>query len=416
MSPVTDLDTPRQFIAGLESKFSQLTVSLDDLSAQAEPLPVYTPVAAEMPKAQNPEQRGRSPGPRSLASRGLLRHRTARNGKPKSAHPAALAAQLKRRLHSQAQRKEGDEMEIDSGRGRNVRKNSVRAGVLVARKKRESIGLGLDEDADVSGAEMPGPSRTGATPYARNNSALIYWSRRRASSFGERPTWTVLTETNTPTASTSDEPSSTPDPNTLPTTRRRRSGRSASTSGLPLPLLDTTDLTVRRPSLALSLMMTPLIPDVDMASPMAPTPVMRTTTESSMWAPRKLTVLVTSPIEEDLKSAVDMKSALPASPPPAYDSVIRADDSDGDADDERTPLRTAPTPSLAKREGSPVPSSGASSASTSTPGPNASAATPLATVQEEEEPSPATPKAEAKAKPEAEEEPALDVDQDAMIL
>jgi hypothetical protein len=191
----------------------------------------------------------------------------------------------------------------------------------------------------------------------------------------------------------------------MPTTRRKRSGRSASTSGLPLPLLDTADLTVRRPSLAVALLMTPLIQDVDMTSPMAPTPIMRTSTESSMWAPRKLNLAVIhGPIEEDIKSAIDVKPGLPSSPPPDYASVIHPEDSDGDADDEKTPLRTAPIPPVIRRDGSPVPNSGSTSTSTAS-------VTPLATVQEEEEPSPSVPKASAEA-----EGSSLDTDQDAMVL
>ncbi|CAE6497310.1 unnamed protein product [Rhizoctonia solani] len=353
-------DAPPQFIAGLESKFSQLSVSLDDpllTAAQAEQLPEYTPIDSrpQMPKAQNPEQRGRSPGPRSLASRGILRHRSSsgRNGKTKSVHPVALMAQLKRRLHTQSQPEAShDEMEIDaSGRKLAIRKSHVRAGVIVARRKRENPG----EDGDVSSAEMGGAS----TPYARNNSALIYWSRRRASSFGEQTARASLLETDNPTISVTEAPN----PSTVspqPTTRRRRTGRSASTSGLPLPQLDTTDSTVRRASLALSLMKTPFIQDVDMASPISATPIMRTSTESSMWGPRKLnrSVIHHGPIEED--------SAKPTSPPPAYTSVMHRDDEDGDADDEKTPLRTIPI----RRAGSPTPAGS------------------LGTVHEEEETSP----------------------------
>ncbi|CAE6443753.1 unnamed protein product [Rhizoctonia solani] len=360
-------DTPRQFIAGLESKFSQLSVSLDDpllTGTQAEQLPEYTPIDShsQMPKAQNPEQRGRSPGPRSLASRGILRHRSSsgRNGKTKPVHPAAMMAQLKRRLHTQAQREVGhDEMEVDaSGRKLATRKSNVRAGVVVARRKRENLG----DDADVSSAEIGGLS----TPYARNNSALIYWSRRRASSFGELSAHASLLETNNPTISVTEAPDATPTSSPLPTTRRRRSGRSASTSGLPLPQLDTTDLTVRRPSVALSLMKTPFIQDVDMASPMSATPIMRTSTESSMWGPRKLnhSVIHHGPIEED--------STKPSSPPPDYASVTHRDDEDGDADDEKTPLRTIPV----RRAGSPKPTGS------------------LDTVHEEEETSPKSGKSD----------------------
>ncbi|CAE6378019.1 unnamed protein product [Rhizoctonia solani] len=350
-------DTPRQFIAGLESKFSQLSVSLDDplfTAAQADQLPEYTPIDSqpEMPKAQNPDRRGRSPGPRSLTSRGILRHRSSsgRNGKTKPVHPVALMAQLKRRLHSQSHREAHDEMEVDtSGRVRAVRKSNVRAGVIVARRKRESG----DEDADVSSAEIGSSSK----PYARNNSALIYWSRRRASSFGEQSTFASL-ETSNPTISIT-EASNTSNSGPLPNTRRRRSGRSASTSGLPLPQLDTTDFTVRRPSVTLPLMKTPFIQDVDMASPMSATPIMRTSTESSMWGPRKLnrSVIHHGPIEETPK---------PTSPPPDYASVMHREDEDGDADDEKTPLRTIPT----RRAGSPAPASS------------------LDTVHEEEETSP----------------------------
>ncbi|KAJ1305599.1 hypothetical protein OPQ81_000596 [Rhizoctonia solani] len=340
-------DTPRQFIAGLESKFSQLSVSLDDpllTSAQAEQLPEYTPIdsRSQMPKAQNPEQRGRSPGPRSLASRGILRHRSSsgRNGKTKPVHPATLMAQLKRRLHTQSQREaEHDEMDVDtSGRRLAMRRSNVRAGVIVARRKRENPG----DDASESSAEIGGTS----TPYARNSSALIYWSRRRASSFGEQSTRASLLEISNPTISVTEVPPTTSTSSPLPTTRRRRSGRSASTSGLPLPQLDTTDLTVRRPSLALSLMKTPFIQDIDMASPMSATPIMRTSTESSMWGPRKLnrSVVHHGPIEEDFTK--------PTSPPPDYASVsvMHRDDEDGDADDEKTPLRTIP----ARRAGSPT--------------------------------------------------------------
>ncbi|KAB5590416.1 hypothetical protein CTheo_6133 [Ceratobasidium theobromae] len=413
-------DSPRQFIAGLESKFSQLTVSLDDPCAQSEPLPEYTPLALAsiMPKAQNPDQR-RSPGPRSLASRGILRHRTARSSKSKSAHPAALVAQLKRRLHSQSQSQRGlgqhgDEMDVDSRRARTMHKSNVRAGVLVARKKRESLGLGLPEDADVSGAETGGPSHSGATPYGRHNSALIYWSRRRASSFGDRPTWALPEALDLAIRTQSLQPdTSTPTPDSSSTivpsatTRRRRSGRSASTSGLPLPLLDTTDITVRRPSLSMSLLMTPLIQDVDMASPIPPTPIMRTTTESSMWAPRKFNLAVIhGPIDEEIKSATDTQSGHPSTPPPDYASVFHPDESDGDADDEKTPLRTAPLPLTTRRDGSPIPST--SSGSNSTPA-STSTVTPLATVQEEEEPSPSVSKPREEA-----EGPALDGD--AMVL
>ncbi|KAG8737021.1 hypothetical protein FRC12_017307 [Ceratobasidium sp. 428] len=185
-----------------------------------------------------------------------------------------------------------------------------------------------------------------------------------------------------PPAPTRSESSPLPPPDTSPTARRKRSGRSASTSGLPLPQLDTTDLTVRRPSFAMSLMMTPLVPDVDMASPMAITPVMRTSTESSMWAPRKLNLGVThGPIEDTDTDAEPSKPATPVSPPPTYDSVIRprptTEDSDGDADDEQTPLRT--TPLITVRDASPPPTgpgagTGASKGSSS-----------LATVAEEEE-------------------------------
>jgi len=185
-----------------------------------------------------------------------------------------------------------------------------------------------------------------------------------------------------PPALSSSEQPTLPSPNVSP--RRKRSGRSASTSGLPLPLLDTTDLTVRRPSFAMSLM-TPLVPDIDMASPMAITPVMRTSTESSMWAPRKLGFGVIHGPIEDTDTDVDAEpstaeptSGTPASPPPPYDSVIRPpEDSDGDADDEQTPLRTAPTaPLITVRDASPVPGpgTGASRGSSS-----------LATVAEEEE-------------------------------
>ncbi|KAG9128400.1 hypothetical protein FRC07_013740 [Ceratobasidium sp. 392] len=379
----------RQFISVLESKFSQLTVtgSSDEASApgvNAEPLPVYTPA---MPKAQSPpEPRGRSPGPRSLAARGLLRHRTSsstssRKPKTKSGQQpqtAALVVQLKRRLRAQQQSNgggESDEMEmdVDERRGRsNSRRSGVRAGVLVARKRREGREEG-PEDGDVSSTEVAGPSmsRAGATPYERNNSALVCWSRRRASSFGERPRWSELTET-TPPAPDSSESSTLPPPNTSP--RRKRSGRSASTSGLPLPLLDTTDLTVRRPSFAMSLLMTPLVPDVDMASPMVITPVMRTTTESSMWAPRKLNLGVThGPIEDS--------EPTPSTPPPTYDSVIhprpsRVEDTDGDADDEQTPLRT--TPLIAVRDASPPPGPGSGTAASK-------GSSSLATVAEEEE-------------------------------
>lgn len=420
MSSVADV--PRQFISSLESKFSQLTVSLEDGSQQvshAEQLPVYTPpetvtvtatpsTPPAMPKANIPEPRGRSPGPRSLASRGILRHRASRSGKPKAPQPAALVVQLKKRLRSQSLRANGDDMEIDEGRGRKKAgpSSSVRAGVLVARRKRESGDGG--EDADVSCAEA-GPSRGSGTPYERHNSALVYWSRRRASSFGERPMWTALSEA-TVSAPTPSELPPLPTPNASPSARRKRSGRSASTSGLPLPLplLDTTDRTVRRPSFTMSLMMTPLIQDVDMASPMAPTPIMRTSTESSMWAPRKLNLSVThGPIGDD-ETDTDTppaKSSQPSSPPPPYDSVIRTDDSDGDADDEQTPLRTVPTPSIVVRDASPVPAS-TSQAST--------AVATLATVEEEEEPLSGTPKDVNVEK--ADEHAALDADQDAMIL
>ncbi|KAG9100804.1 hypothetical protein FS749_012737 [Ceratobasidium sp. UAMH 11750] len=225
------------------------------------------------------------------------------------------------------------------------------------------------------------------TPRVGQNSALVCWSRRRASSFGERPRWASLPEM-APPAQSSSEQTSLPPPNVSPAIRRKRSGRSASTSGLPLPLLDTTDLTVRRPSFAMSLIMTPLVPDVDMASPMAITPVMRTSTESSMWAPRKLQLGVThGPIEDtdtvDAEpSTAEPKSGTPASPPPPYDSVIRprparAEDSDGDADDEQTPLRTAPiAPLITVRDASPVPGSGTGASKGSSS---------LATVTEEEE-------------------------------
>ncbi|CAE7058578.1 unnamed protein product [Rhizoctonia solani] len=353
-------DTPRQFIAGLESKFSQLSVSLDDplsTATQAEQLPEYTPIDArpQMPKAQNSEQRGRAPGPRSLTSRGILRHRSSsgRNGKTKSVHPVNLMTQLKRRLHTQSQIEiTQDDMEVDtSGRKITVRKSTVRAGVIVARRKRENPG----DDGDVSGAEIGGAP----TPYARNGSALIYWSRRRASSFGEQTTRASLLQTDNPAISVTEAPNTTSTSSPLPT-RRRRSGRSASTSGLPLPQLDTTDSTVRRPSLLLSLMKTPFVPEVDMASPMSATPIMRTSSESSMWGPRKLNraVIHHGPIEED--------SAKPTSPPPDYASVMHRDDEDGDADDEKTPLRTIPT----RRAGSPTPASS------------------LDTVHEEEETSP----------------------------
>ncbi|CAE6416323.1 unnamed protein product [Rhizoctonia solani] len=336
-------DTPPQFIAGLESKFSQLSVSLDDpllTATQAEQLPEYTPIDSfpQMPKAQNTEQRGRS---RSLASRGILRHRSSsgRNGKTKSVHPATLMVQLKRRLHTQSQSELArDDMELDAnGRKITARKSTVRAGVIVARRKRENPG----DDGDVSSAEIGGAS----TPYARNGSALICWSRRRASSFGEQQTRTSLLETHNPTNSVTEAPNTSSSP--LPNTRRRRSGRSASTSGLPLPQLDTTDSTVRRPSFALSLMKTPFIQDIDMASPMSATPIMRTSTESSMWGPRKLNraVIHHGPIEED--------STKPTSPPPEYASVMHRDDEDGDADDEKTPLRTMPI----RRAGSPTPAS-----------------------------------------------------------
>ncbi|KAL5633756.1 hypothetical protein ACGC1H_005824 [Rhizoctonia solani] len=354
-------DTPPQFIAGLESKFSQLSVSLDDpllTATQAEQLPEYTPIDSlpHMPKAQNPEQRGRSSGPRSLASRGILRHRSSsgRNGKTKSVHPATLMVQLKRRLHTQSQLEvTRDDMELDaSGRKIAARKSTVRAGVIVARRKRENPG----DDGDVSGAEIGGAS----TPYARNGSALICWSRRRASSFGEQQTRASLLETHNPTISVTEAPNTSCTLSPLPNTRRRRSGRSASTSGLPLPQLDTTDSTVRRPSYALSLMKTPFIQDIDMASPMSATPIMRTSTESSMWGPRKLNraVIHHGPIEED--------STKPTSPPPEYTSVMHRDDEDGDADDEKTPLRTIPT----RRAGSPTPAGS------------------LDTVHEEEETSP----------------------------
>ncbi|KAG9088650.1 hypothetical protein FRC06_001937 [Ceratobasidium sp. 370] len=406
-------DTPRPFISALENKFSQLTVSPDDASSpipNAEPLPVYTPSEAPtppaMPKAQASEPRGRSPGPRSLAARGLLRHRagSSRNG-PKSKtksgqqpQTAALVVQLKRRLRShQQQQGSGDsdemEMDVDERRGRASRRSSVRAGVLVARKRREGrdVDGGGAEDGDVSGMDgSAGPSRAGATPYERNNSALVCWSRRRASSFGERPRWASLPEMAPPAAvqSSSEQPTL-PTPNVSPATRRKRSGRSASTSGLPLPLLDTTDLTVRRPSFAMSLIMTPLVPDIDMASPMAITPVMRTSTESSMWAPRKLILGVTHGPIEDTDTDVDAEpstaeptSGTPASPPPPYDSVIRprpaqTEDTDGDADDEQTPLRTAPiTPLITVRDASPVPGSGSGTSKGSSS---------LATVAEEEE-------------------------------
>ncbi|KAF8600964.1 hypothetical protein BDV93DRAFT_252978 [Ceratobasidium sp. AG-I] len=239
--------------------------------------------------------------------------------------------------------------------------------------------------------------------------ALVYWSRRRASSFGERPMWTTaLSEFQTTLSPpTSSELPPLPTLNTSPTTRRRRSGRSASTSGLPLalPLLDTTDVTVRRPSFAMSLMMTPLIQDVDMASPMAPTPIMRTSTESSMWGPRKLNLAVTHGPIEDEDTDTDnapAKPSQPSSPPPPYDSVIRTDESDGDADDEQTPLRTVPTPSIVIRDASPVPAS-TSQGSTSV--------ATLATVEEEEEPLSGTPKDVEKA-----EDDAPDADQDDMIL
>ncbi|KAG8742633.1 hypothetical protein FRC10_001182 [Ceratobasidium sp. 414] len=409
-------DTPRQFISALENKFSQLTVSPDDASLPvpaAEPLPVYTPSEAPtppaMPKAQASEPRGRSPGPRSLAARGLLRHRagSSRNGaKPKTKsgqqpQTAALVVQLKRRLRShQQQQGSGDsdemEMDVDERRGRAGRRSNVRAGVLVARKRREGQDVegGGAEDGDVSGVDGGvGSSRAGATPYERNNSALVCWSRRRASSFGERPRWASLPEVSLMCGGrevtlTSAILSTLPPPNMSPATRRKRSGRSASTSGLPLPLLDTTDLTVRRPSFAMSLM-TPLVPDIDMASPMAITPVMRTSTESSMWAPRKLGLGVIHGPIEDTDTDVDAEpstaeptSGTPASPPPPYDSVIRprpaqTEDTDGDADDEQTPLRTAPTaPLITVRDASPVPGSGTGASKGSSS---------LATVAEEEE-------------------------------
>ncbi|QRW21081.1 cupin domain-containing protein [Rhizoctonia solani] len=348
MASVTD--TPRyfwfpilsQFIAGLESKFSQLSVSPDDplLTARATAR-VYTH------RFSVSDVKGPEPRPTWEISWSSLAHfsrdspppfdfRKKRKDQP--VHPAALMAQLKRRLHSQPKTEETrDDMEVDtSGRVRAVRKSNLRAGVIVARRKRESGG----EDADVSSAEIG----TASTPYSRNNSALIYWSRRRASSFGEQSTSASL-ETSSPTISITEAPN-TSNSGPLPNARRRRAGRSASTSGLPLPQLDTTDITVRRPSVALSLMKTPFIQDVDMASPMSATPIMRTSTESSMWGPRKFnrSTIHHGPIEEAPK---------PSSPPPDYASVMHRDDEDGDADDEKTPLRTMPT----RRAGSPAPAS-----------------------------------------------------------
>ncbi|QRV93462.1 cupin domain-containing protein [Ceratobasidium sp. AG-Ba] len=425
------IEAPRQFISVLENKFSQLsvTVSPDDASlsppgVNAEPLPAYTPsetptpAIPAMPKAQQtePQSRGRSPGPRSLASRGLLRHRNTSRNKPKSGQQpqtAALVVQLKRRLR-QHQRQQGGtdsddmEMDLDERRGRSSRRSSVRAGVLVARKRRETGDTA--EDGDVSGIEV-GTSRAGATPYERNNSALVCWSRRRASSFGERPRWTGLSETHSPPSAPTDQ-STLPPPASSPV-RRKRSGRSASTSGLPI--LDTTDLTVRRPSFAMSLILTPLIQDVDMASPMAVTPVMRTSTESSMWAPRKLQLGVThGPIDDEgpstsTSTAKTSATAPPVSPPPAYDSVIRpiVEDNDGDADDERTPLRTAPSaPLITVRDASPpAPGSGSGASKGSSS---------LATVAEEEED--AEGDSEAKPLDKSVHVVTLDQDQDAMIL
>jgi hypothetical protein len=66
---------------------------------------------------------------------------------------------------------DGDDMDVDEGRGR-VKRNSVRAGVIVARKRREGGDAGA-EDGDVSGMEA-GPSRAGATPYERHVSDLSF--------------------------------------------------------------------------------------------------------------------------------------------------------------------------------------------------------------------------------------------------
>ncbi|QRV78675.1 cupin domain-containing protein [Ceratobasidium sp. AG-Ba] len=416
------IEAPRQFISVLENKFSQLSVAVspDDASlslpgVNAEPLPAYTPsetpapVISAMPKAQQtePQSRGRSPGPRSLASRGLLRHRNTSRNKPKSGQQpqtAALVVQLKRRLR-QHQRQQGGtdsddmEMDLDERRGRSSRRSSVQTGDSAE-----------DGDGDVSGIEV-GTSRVAATPYERNNSALVCWSRRRASSFGERPRWTGLSETHSTPSAPTDQ-STLPPPASSPV-RRKRSGRSASTSGLPI--LDTTDLTVRRPSFAMSLILTPLIQDVDMASPMAVTPVMRTSTESSMWAPRKLQLGVThGPIDDDgpstsTSTAKTSATAPPVSPPPAYDSVIRpiVEDNDGDADDERTPLRTAPSaPLITVRDASPpAPGSGSGASKGSSS---------LATVAEEEED--AEGDSEAKPVDESVHVVTLDQDQDAMVL